>query len=208
MLRDMALSIGMWDIDFRPWGWVRLQERDGGPVVYLRYQASGPAGQERFDMQSVVMGAGGDEPLSGRTWRRIPFTDLEMFFILGEVRDVLLTEPSDLAAPSLEALDRYFEETHSYSNIRVHLPTGEYVGDGSPETPKGKMPKIERPEGRLTDDFLGDVAEAYRWFSSANQSPAPGIASQADVPVRTVHRWIYEARKRGILPPARSGRAG
>lgn len=68
---------------------------------------------------------------------------------------------------------------------------------------------IRRPEGRaLPDDFLADVAHAYTVLARDGQKPAPVIAAEADVPVTTVHRWIKEARRRGLLAPARRGATG
>lgn len=173
----------------------------------MQFRQSGHTGLERFDMHSVVMERGADDTLSGRTWRRIPFSELEMFMKLPEIREIL-TSPCDVAPPTLEGLADYFAATEHLVKTQLTLPSGMLVGDGSEETPKGKFPMIKAPEGRLTDEHLQDVAQAYRWLSDANKPPAPAIADMAGVPVRTVHRWVYEARKRGILPPARSGRAG
>lgn len=68
------------------------------------------------------------------------------------------------------------------------------------------------PPGGLTDAFLHDVAVAYRAaVSQGRTDPAVAIAELPSVTygVRTVHSWIYKARKRGLLPPARrDGRSG
>lgn len=231
MLAHMGLRIATWDIDFRPHGWVRLVESDEGPTVYIRYDASGPpgaparegntlddsvlqalatlaaSGQRRFTMRSVVMQAGNDEELSGRTWRRIPVSQIEELLSRTNAGD-LLTAPCDVPAPSLEALNDFFEATEDLPGWSFTTASDAYAAESDDGEPKRKVPKIEAPGGRITDDFLRDVADAYVWFTDAKQSPAPAIAESAGVPVRTVHRWVYEARKRGILPPARSGRAG
>lgn len=57
-------------------------------------------------------------------------------------------------------------------------------------------------------DFYGFVAAAY--FAAAEHTPAPAVAiAEANgIPVKTVHRWIAEARTRGLLPPGRPGKAG
>ncbi|MFE9699068.1 hypothetical protein [Streptomyces sp. NPDC006270] len=203
----MALHLGTWDVDFRPQGWIRFKESDGGPTVYLQFRQSGPLGQERFDMESVVMERGDEDTLSGRTWRRIPFSDLESLLRDPEITDIL-TAPCDVSAPSLGCLDEYFEATEHLSNVVVGLSSGVMRGDGVEGEPRGGLPVVRAPQGRLTDEHLQDVADAYRWFTNASKSPAPAIADMAGVPVRTVHRWVYEARKRGFLPPARAGRAG
>lgn len=82
---------------------------------------------------------------------------------------------------------------------------GHHVTEGQQSA---ERPTIATPENGLTDDFLKSVAEAYLWATSAGLHPAPSIAELAEVPVRRVHRWVSDARKRGFLPPARPGRAG
>lgn len=160
-------------------------------------------------MRAVVMRASKDEELSGRVWRRVPLTELERYFLLPNITEVLGRE-SEVASPSLDHLEEYFRATQSESNVSAYVDSGMFVGDGSEGYPAGKFPRVSKPpEGKLTDEFLRDVADAYLWLTKARYArPAPAIADMAQVPVRTVHRWIYEARKREILPPARAGRAG
>ncbi len=224
MLDGMDLLTDVWDIDVRPGGWLRLRERGGGPSVYLHFVMGGTTGQERIDLRSVVMLAGSDEALSGRIWRRIPLSQIETALartLLTEMptekarqgqaqaRDAFtagldaFTTDAEIKPPSLDTLDEYFEATADIATMFFNpLPSGMLVSEA------GRIPQIKPPEGRLTDDFLKDVADVYRWATDVKQPPGPAIAELADVPVRTVHRWVYEARKRGILPPARSGRAG
>lgn len=230
MLDLMGLGIDQWDVDVRPWGWLRLREQSGdGPSVFLHYQLAGPERQERLELQSVVMRSGEAEPLSGRLWRRIPLSQIEEALTTWLVQmpfnapteSVALNamqaresfiEGSDLSnveAPTLDGLDKYFDDTEDIATVFFNpIPSGSLVSDGTEGTPPGKVPQITPPAGRITDDFLSDVAEAYRWFTEAKKAPAPAISELSGAPVRTVHRWIYEARKRGILPPARTGRAG
>lgn len=67
---------------------------------------------------------------------------------------------------------------------------------------------LDRPD-RLDDAFLRHVADAYvDAIRRGAKSPAAMLARQATVPVRTVHRWIYLARKAGHLPPGSQGRIG
>ncbi|MFJ3024072.1 hypothetical protein ACIPH4_24470 [Streptomyces tendae] len=205
----MALLIDAWDVQARPLGWIRLKERGGGPSVFLQYERSGSPGQERFDMRAVVLKADEGDELSARLWRRIPFSQLERMFNFAPMVEVLTAPtPADVVAPTLDTLDAYFEATSETESVFGSINSDVLVSDEQEGNPPGKIPIVKPPQGRLTDDFLRDVAEAYRWFAEAKQPPAPGIADIAEVPVRTVHRWIYEARKRGILPPARTGRAG
>jgi hypothetical protein len=72
-----------------------------------------------------------------------------------------------------------------------------------------ELPAIEPPAGhRMTDDFLHTVARAYALAALKGLPPAPAIAEQAGVSPRAVHKWVYTARKRGIMPPGTRGRVG
>ena len=70
------------------------------------------------------------------------------------------------------------------------------------------MARLERPD-RIDDAFLRHVADAYAdAIRRGARSPAAAIAAESTLPVRTVHRWIYLARKAGHLPPGSQGRVG
>jgi hypothetical protein len=65
---------------------------------------------------------------------------------------------------------------------------------------------LAHPVNGLTDAFLQDVAAAHRAaLGQGRTDPAVAIAEALGegAQVRTVHSWIYKARKRGFLPPAR-----
>ena len=67
------------------------------------------------------------------------------------------------------------------------------------------------PDGRLSDDFLRDVARAYTAAITRGERPNQTIAKSiknGGYPVRTIERWVYMARKRGFLPPTRKGAQG
>jgi hypothetical protein len=81
----------------------------------------------------------------------------------------------------------------------------------STDRPRKPRMKFRIPEGRRKpDDFYRRVAEAYSWLRGYEQSrsPASDLAEINGVPVTTVHRWVKEARRRGLLGPGRPGRAG
>lgn len=69
--------------------------------------------------------------------------------------------------------------------------------------------ELVRPESKpYPEAFWRDVAETYFRASTFSERPAAEIAEASGLPVRTVHRWVAEARKRGHLAPTRPGRAG
>lgn len=72
--------------------------------------------------------------------------------------------------------------------------------------PTEQRPTLTRPDGTGSGEFYRHVAAAYTEYATATHAPAVNISIEADVPVRTVHRWIAEARRRGFLPAAKTGR--
>ncbi|CAN5398154.1 hypothetical protein BH11ACT8_BH11ACT8_04320 [soil metagenome] len=63
------------------------------------------------------------------------------------------------------------------------------------------------PNGKLTDDFLRDVARAYDAAIAQRLSPAKTIAPLVNVSEKTVHSWVAKARDRGLMSKAtRTGR--
>jgi hypothetical protein len=82
------------------------------------------------------------------------------------------------------------------------------VGPSRIRRPRYKLPS-RSSAGRYPDGFYEGVAAAYHRAVSERVAPAQTIAEANRVPVTTVHRWIREARRRGLLPPARGkGQAG
>jgi hypothetical protein len=62
---------------------------------------------------------------------------------------------------------------------------------------------------RHPDMFYVSVADAYAELIDTSRHPAQDIATLTDAPITTVNRWVREARRRGLLPPASApGRPG
>jgi hypothetical protein len=68
--------------------------------------------------------------------------------------------------------------------------------------------ELEVPRGRKPEGFYRRVAAIYSDAAQLSRRPAAEIAEAVGVPTVTVHRWVGEARRRGLLPPAGPGRRG
>jgi hypothetical protein len=55
-------------------------------------------------------------------------------------------------------------------------------------------------------EFLALVAEHYKVWARYEARPAAGMAKRAGVASGTVHSWIHDARKAGLLPEAERGK--
>jgi len=82
-----------------------------------------------------------------------------------------------------------------------------FTGFGHVPAPPLPPITLERPQGRrLTDEWYAEVATAYRLAADRGLKPRKTIAEAAGASADVAGRWIYEARKRGLLPATQPGR--
>ena len=155
-------------------------ERLDGPTGQIHYGCVPTT--DRVVIIEVRLTATVQRPIDTEIWRRVPLGYLEQMGNVPEVRSAIFGPSRDevLAA----------------------------VGHAHPVRPRYQLPS-HPGSGRYPDDFYDEVAGAYHWAVLERRAPAKTIAEHNDAPVTTVHRWIREARRRGLLPPARGkGQAG
>lgn len=209
MLRRMK-QLSNWHAIFAPGGWVRAKDTTGGTTVYMRLAGSGDEGNQRLNVHSVIMDS--DKPISTHVWRYVPFGAVEE---VANLRDswfhrALLQTP-EKPPVDLVDLESYFDEPDRIEN---DIPGGgsqprAILGVDHTQEEGFQPDPLSKPEGRITDDFLRELATMYLWLVSSGQAaPASVISEQTGAPVATVRRWVSNARQRGFLPPGRPGRAG
>jgi len=74
-----------------------------------------------------------------------------------------------------------------------------------------RVPRYRRPPmvlkmpagARKPDSFYEAVAARVGWLQGEGLSPAKELAEANGVPETTVHRWVKEARRRGLMSPGR-----
>ena len=59
-----------------------------------------------------------------------------------------------------------------------------------------------RPQRGKSTKFYRDIANSYRDFATAGESPVRAIARRKRAPENTVHQWIHRARELGFLEPS------
>lgn len=212
-----------WRAMCAPGGWVRAKAMTDNTTVYMRLRGAGPGPHQRLNVHTVVMDS--PSPISTHVWRYVPFQAIEeavngdgvmaqAWEALGRnpYRDTLLAESAEEPV-SVEQLERYFgtpEELRGADDPENVIVQGNMLmlREG-PQEAGEQPPPLSRPAGRITDDFLRDLARTYKWLVvTGNNAPATVIAEQTNTPVATVRRWISNARQRQFLPPGRPGRAG
>lgn len=166
----------------------------------------------------------------------LPLSEIEA--VVNEPRwaeHVLRQLEYNVATNGMSVLASYFRTSFGRaSDPRANWVHLAYVSQGDESTREAagfgdlKIPTKRRPRGYdgtsreadyritqgpvdgLTDGFLRDVARAYSAAVARGERPNAAIAGDLGpgVPLRTVQRWVYEARRRGIMAPGRKGAAG
>ena len=195
-------------IGFGNGGWVRV-DRDGLPgVLYLRLAES--AG--RWQVRELYLECADDQEIRARDLRALPLAAIEG---LALSHRELLTARISVPGPDLGTLASNYaasfgnRATHWVAESMRDRAANRKLRQRPPETDETtRVPPLERPD-RIDDAFLRHVAGAYvDAIRRGARSPAAEVAQEAMLPVRTVHRWIYLARKAGHLPPGSQGRIG
>ena len=202
----------MWRVAVGHNGWVRVdgvEEHELPGPLYLRLTRQDDG---RYQVTELYFDGRG-KPLTARMLRELPLAQLE---------SVALDHPPfhddypQVVGVDLSTLASYFG--HTFSRRATHWVAQSQHDYG--KVPRAKDPDLTRrpkrtaplsaPEdGRLSDKFLGRVADAYNAaVSDGDRRPAVTLAEQASVAPDTARRWIYLARKGGHLPPGRQGRIG
>lgn len=117
-----------------------------------------------------------------------------------------LDDLRSIALPAIEASlnDGTIHEALTRQRIRLEGS----AAPAPPRPPTKREMRFSIPKGRkYPDRFYVAVALVYRQLVANGIRPGPALAEANGVPVSTVHRWIKEARSRGLLAPARKGGA-
>ena len=189
-------------------GWVRV-ERDGLPgVLYLRLaQVSG-----RWQVREMYLECGESEEIRARDLRELPLAAIVALALSHRGR---LAARAAIPGPDMGTLASNYSATFGPKDTGW---VAESMRDRAtnrrlrkrpwkPAEPQPVAP-LDHPE-HIDDAFLRQVADAYAdAIRRGAKSPAAAIASKSSLSVRTVHRWIYLARKAGHLPPGSQGRIG
>jgi 8-oxo-dGTP pyrophosphatase MutT (NUDIX family) len=190
-------------------GWVRVDHSYMPGPLYLRLVADD---EGQWHTRELYL-EGEDRHVEAADLRRLPLAALETV-ILADGGSNIVASKARIPGPDLATLASYFGTTfgsvaeHHWiaQSLRAQLPEGEALRVTRVQDPRPvarpDVPPLAPPEEGLTDDFLTHVAAAYVAAVKKGQNQAPELARQAGRPARTVHRWIYIARQRGLLPPA------
>jgi hypothetical protein len=115
-----------------------------------------------------------------------------------DLRVRFVTSPEALAAQ--EAM----RANAADPGVTEQLDAGEVAMGPGPVVLRSRVRnlKLRVPEGQpKPDSFYKDVARLYGEVALNTPQPAVVIAKANGVPVRRVHGWVKEARRRGLMAP-------
>lgn len=144
------------------------------------------------------------------------------------VREIAMQSDRDVAITGAVARDLPFARMEAAANRRLYRVTGAVSEDDYPflntrndQTQSCHFADYPRPwmsfpgwehsehqpsmtltvpaDRRKPDSFYTEVADRYQWLASRVKRPAEELAEANEVPVTTIHRWVKEARRRGLL---------
>jgi hypothetical protein len=204
------------------WAEVALDGRFfGHRRLYVRFQAE-PNG--RLAVHEMFFDGEG-AALTGKLLRQLPLSDIEAWAnnpaVTEIIKDRFSAAGPDIAllashyATAWEPAERHWvaqaaRAGNSKSAAHKAQPAKNRQLRSAPSAKPARTPPppLMPPADGLTDEFLTKVAAAYDYAISLDRAPAERLSKQAQVSTRTVHRWIYTARKRGIMNSGKQGTVG
>jgi len=195
-------------------GWFRFSV-PGEPLTYVRFAPNEIGRWVVVELYTTVTPTSEDQ--LDLTFHPRAITTLETFANRPDTREALERDTSP--GPDLRRLASHFAATWTKP---THWVAASYLAQfprsGVRQAPMGpepdvvarprRVPACVTPKEGLTDAFLRQVAEAYDIAVSLGRHPAPAIADVSMVEPSTVRKWVYIARKRGIMSRGQQGRVG
>jgi hypothetical protein len=194
-------------------GWIRVDDPEFPGPLFVRLLPDQNDG--RWVVTEVYI-EGRGRPLTGDLFRRLDIATIEA---LANTDANALRARAELPAVQLSEAASYYAYgvgNRPSRNWAVDMLLSQFPESDIPQVQRREdrgdamyadVPPLRAPQDGLTDDFLREVARAYSAaLGRRERSPAQSLARQASVPVRTVHRWIYTARQRGIMERGRQGK--
>lgn len=180
----MTANVLVMKLSFGSGGWVAVHGGSLPGVLYVRFRL---VGERVKPMELYLDGSGSEAVIDASDLRHLPLQLIES--VVNDDPGMLLFGMHATNVPDLSALRAHFG-----------------AGDLQTSSVEREFRLSHGPVEGLTDDFLRDVARAYRAAQARDERPNKSIAEQTGYPLKTAQRWVYTARQRGIMPRGEKGR--
>ena len=190
------LSFDVGDLQHRrPYGWAayfnpagHIADPDAGSYVaiYVRFAPESAEGDAAIEVRELHVAAEGGAVFASPLLRTIPINRMV----------AAVNRPSTIGRirPLLALSSAIETETLGSGVNRWMFPPREAAPVEEPTL------RITDPGGRRKpDEFYATVADRYLALATLSNRPAQELAKANQLPVTTVHRWLKEARTRGLL---------
>lgn len=214
-------------------GWVGIDDVELPGPLYVRVRESTDG---RLRISEIYLdGSESDTEIDTAGLRSIPFARIET--LINAHRDAVVRGMRQ-PGPDLATLASYFRTSFGNVERQIVNDRNWVVTSFAAQYPQSSLddaglPRITRPRRQrrpwqvvseekdfrltrgpddgLTDEFLRNVARAYAAAVARGESPNKAIAEQVGYganSTRSVERWVYLARQRGIMPRGKKGQVG
>ncbi len=185
------------------WGWAIFfadtEARELPPFVFVRFarQSHGRDYAEApIEVRQLRYQAENDEAFASGALRLIPFKRMEAA-VNRAAHDVALRE---LVPPAVLLYDVPGQDDSLRNPHGQRVSLSRWLVRRRLPRPQVPALRLEVPAGgRRPDAFYAAVADRFLWLASTSSRAAEDLAEANDVPVTTVHRWVREAKARGVL---------
>lgn len=171
-----------------PDGWIAVLGEGAAPEYYVRCQDDGRGGVEVVELLIAAQGR-----ITAGALRDVP---------IGRIEATINGTPLLLQA----ARSAVGKPDPLLKRLKTG-PVRRFASDDADQVSELAFTPLGRPDRTDPAAFYAHVAARYRVLVQQTSKPGVAMALEAEVPVATARRWINEARRRGLLPPGRQGRA-
>lgn len=175
------------------WAFVNLPS-DPPPDVWVRF-AEGPPPGHRLQIVELHIDTSTFGSVSGPFLRSFPIQRLESAANRPKYYDAvrLLVWRQEVPVLNLAEL----------APVKTSI-----VPASAPRSLRKQLRALPDGQKKRSDNFYREVAELHAELTArGSRRPAVDIASVNGVPPTTVHRWMKEARRRGLVAPAGTRRS-
>ena len=168
-------------------GWARyFSDATQDALVFVRLAKQSTADDAPIEVRELRVTAQRGVDFESQLVRAIPFRRIEAAVNRPQHRGDLeaLVESDHVFWTERPAAEQALMDLRRPSERRVQAPRL-----------KLKIPTTRRKP----DDFYAQVADRFLWLAATTDGPAEKLAGANGVNVSTVHRWVKEARARGLL---------
>lgn len=178
-----------------------VHPNDQSEVLFLCFRVN--EGEVRL---TTVMSSRSDVPTAlDRLRRAAPMETWRRLTIVGMARFLATADPEELAKENAE---NGFGDLRRSWDEAARTWKAQLQGHGDLNAKRAETEPLRRKRNRITREHLEAVAEVYRQADADGAPPTRAVQQRFATTHSTAAKWVAQARKEGVLGPARNSRGG